>query len=97
MQERFTRLFPDLRTLPYRDRLRRLGLLSLRARRLRYQLILMYKIMNNLVDVNANSYFCRSDSRMPIRGNPVKIVPHGLVETTEGFSLQSMLYSIGTA
>ena len=75
VQRRFTRLFPDLRTLQYKDRLGQLGLLSLRARRLRYQLIMMYKIMNNGVDVNPEIYFRRPSSRASTRGNPLKVVP----------------------
>ena len=39
VQECFTRMFPNLRNLPYRERLSRLDNLSLRARGLGYQLI----------------------------------------------------------
>ena len=74
VQRRFTRLFPDLSSLPYRERLCKLNLLSLNARRLRYQLIFLYKILNNLVDVNPSDYFS-FPVRASTRGNPLKLLP----------------------
>ena len=76
VQKRFTRLFPHIRTLSYRERLQKLGLLSLCARRLRYKLIYLFKIMNNLIDIDPDKYFrLYSNLCMPTRGNPLKIVP----------------------
>ena len=74
VQRRFTRIFPHLRDLTYQERLRHLKLLSLSARRLRYKLIFLYKIVNNLVDVNPDDYF-RLSIYTSTRGNPVKIIP----------------------
>lgn len=72
IQRRFSRLFPHLRSLPYRDRLQNLNLLSLRARRLRYKLIFLFKIVNGLTSLDPLSYFTFSNSR---RYNSLKIVP----------------------
>ena len=73
VQRRFTRIFPGLKNLPYRQRLVHLNLLSLYARRLRYKLIFLYKIVNNLVDVDLQSLFCYSMSSST-RGNSRKLL-----------------------
>ena len=57
VQRRFTRFFPELRTLQYRDRLAQLNLLSLYARRLRYKLIYMFKIVNRLTSIDPDDIF----------------------------------------
>ena len=72
VQRRFTRLFPDLRSLPYKDRLLNLNLLSLRARRLRYKLIFLFKVVNRLTSLDPNAYFSFSHLK---RFNSLKIVP----------------------
>lgn len=72
VQRRFTRLFPDLRCQPYRQRLKALGLLSLNSRRLRYRLIFLYKLFNGHIDVNFDDFFHLSTR--PSRANPFKIV-----------------------
>ena len=74
VQRRFTRIFPYLRGLSYRERLSHLKLLSLSARRLRYKLIFLYKIVNNHVDVDPDVYFSFA-TYTSTRGNPVKIIP----------------------
>ena len=73
VQKRFTKFFATLRDLPYRERLKSLNLLSLEARRLRYKMIFLFKMMNNLVDLDPESLFTFSrDNRT--RGNKCKIV-----------------------
>ena len=72
VQKRFTRLFPDMRNIPYRSRLTKLNMLSLRARRLRYKLIFLFKIVNNLTCLDPSQYFRFSHSK---RHNSLKIVP----------------------
>ena len=67
VQKRFCRLFPSLHELRYKDKLQQLGLLSLRARRLRYQLIFLFKIVNGLIPVGVEDLF--SPSRRSLRGN----------------------------
>ena len=48
MQKRFTRMLPGLDGLSYKERLDRLGLFSLECRRLRGDLIEVYKIMRRI-------------------------------------------------
>ena len=48
-QRRMCRLIPEIRHLSYREQLNSLGLLSLRARRLRFQLITIFKIFKGLI------------------------------------------------
>ena len=72
VQRRFTRMFPDIRHLDYRNRLSRLHLLSLSAGRLRYKLIFLFKVVNNFVNVNPYEHFTFSSRSQ--RGNPLKIL-----------------------
>ena len=48
VQRRFNKRIPSVSTLCYNDRLKTLGLDSLEYRRLRYDLVMMYKIVHNL-------------------------------------------------
>jgi hypothetical protein len=57
VQRRMCRSIPGIRHLSYQDQLKTLGLLSLQARRLRYQLITMYKLHKGLLDIDFNDFF----------------------------------------
>ena len=57
VQRRATKLIPELRTMEYEDRLRKLRLRSLMYRRRRGDMILMHKIMNGLIDIPRESLF----------------------------------------
>ena len=50
VQQRATKLIPELEELPYEDRLSQLKLYSLKARRQRGDMITMYKIHHGLID-----------------------------------------------
>ena len=52
VQRRFTKRIPSVSQLSYRDRLAILGLDSLEYRRLITDLVMMYKIVHHLVDVD---------------------------------------------
>ena len=52
VQRHFTKRIPSVSTLCYNDRLKTLGLDSLEYHRLRYDLVMMYKIVHNLVDLD---------------------------------------------
>ena len=72
VQKRATKLIRELRHLPYEERLRELDLPSLTYRRLRGDLIEVYKLFNNKEDININNFFKISDSATT-RGHPYKL------------------------
>jgi len=55
VQRRFTKRIPAVAHMSYCDRLKALGLESLEFRRLRYDLVMMYKIVHNLVDLERDA------------------------------------------
>ena len=57
MQRRATKLLPSLRELPYEERLRQLQLTTLAYRRLRGDLIQVYKVINEIHDIKPESLF----------------------------------------
>lgn len=72
VQRRFTRILPDFREAPYRDRLAHYNLLSLYARRLLLDLTYVYKIIHGHIDVDANLFFSvNTDTRT--RGHEFKL------------------------
>ena len=60
MQCRFTRMIPELKSLPYEGRLKRLKLTTLEIRRVSGDLIEVYRILNGLEKINPDSLFTRS-------------------------------------
>ena len=78
VQKRFTKRLlqrNNIKFYSYSDRLEILGLDSLEARRVKLDIILMYKLVNNLIDVDYNQLF--NDSFPPhtynLRGHPNKL------------------------
>jgi hypothetical protein len=63
VQRRFTKRLPGMQNLSYLARLKKLNLESLEIRRLRADLILMYKILFGLVDVAVDDFFVLNVSR----------------------------------
>ncbi|MEL7307933.1 MAG: reverse transcriptase family protein [Pseudomonadota bacterium] len=74
VQRRMCRLIPAIRHLPYRLQLKSLGLLSLRARRLRFQLITLFKIQKGLLNINFDDFFLLHGLR-GTRGHNLRIIP----------------------
>ena len=70
VQRHATKLLPGIRTWDYTDRLRYLGLQTLRARRLRSDIILVYKMTHGGVDVDVWKYFVPGCART--RGHNLK-------------------------
>ena len=70
-----TKLIPELSTLSYEQRLERTGLVSLEMRRLRADLIEVFKIVKGLENVDQSVFFNLSeDSRT--RGHQLKFQKH---------------------
>ena len=63
VQHRFTRLFEDLKNLPYFDRLNKLKLWSLEERRNRADLIELFKMVRGFSSVLLQTYFQLADGR----------------------------------
>ena len=64
VQRRFTRMIPDLKDLPYEQRLAKTKLWSLEDRRIRADLIEVYKIIHGLSTVSSNTFFEFSHNRI---------------------------------
>ena len=64
VQKRFTRMLPGLDGLSYKERLDRLGLFSLGRRRLRGDLIEVYKIMRGIDQLDSQHLFPKSGMKL---------------------------------
>ena len=70
VQRRATKLVSNLRDLPYEERLRSLKLPSLRHRRLRGDIILMYKIAHGHLETSLEIPYSMNHN---LRGHPLKL------------------------
>ena len=78
VQKRYTKIICrrcNISFSSYPDRLCKLNLLSLENRRIRFDLILLYKIIHGLSDLNFDSYFKIENSPYPLRHGTAKILP----------------------
>jgi len=78
VQRFFTRaLFKRVKlpTMSYSDRLANLGLHSLEYRRVYFDLVMCFKIVKNLVDLDASVFFHINLSPYSTRGNSIKLSP----------------------
>ena len=57
-QRRATKMIPSLRKLSYEERLKRLGMFSLRRRRLRSDMTEVFKVVHGMEKVNLGKLFC---------------------------------------
>ena len=78
VQSRFTKLVCNRCNIPntsYQDRLYKLGMLSLKHRRIRFDLITLYKIINNQSFIKFDSYFYFQEHPYSFRNNRQRILP----------------------
>ena len=74
VQRRFTKRLPGLKHLSYDDRLVVLGIEKLELRRLKQDLIMAYKILFGLLDVDANELFTVHKTNYDTRGHAHKLL-----------------------
>ena len=72
VQHRATKQIPNLQNKSYEERIRILGLTTLKTRRLRGQLIQAFKIIKQFDNVNPE-YFFKLDTNERTRGNDLKL------------------------
>ena len=73
VQRRATKMIPSLRAQPYEERLKRLNLFSLEKRRLRGDLIQVYKYLNKFSNVDHSKLFeLQSNPRTRNNGQPIQ-------------------------
>ena len=78
VQRRFTKIVCRRCSIvfnSYQNRLEKLKILSLQDRRIRNDLLLMFKILRGLSDISFSSYFKIQTSPYSLRGGETKIVP----------------------
>jgi len=73
VQRSATKLVPALRRCSYEERLKRLGLTSLRKRRERGDVIEVFKIMTGREKIEAEQFFELADNSHGLRGHTLKI------------------------
>lgn len=74
VQRRMCNLVPEVRHLPYKEQLSSLGIYSLQARRLRYQIISIFKIYKGFTKLNFNEFFDLCPTHRT-RGHNSRIIP----------------------
>ncbi|MEL7309200.1 MAG: hypothetical protein AAGK05_15980 [Pseudomonadota bacterium] len=72
VQRRMTRILPGLKDLPYEERLRSLNLLTLFARRIKHDLIFVYKLFHGGINLDASKFFTVACERRT-RGHSLKL------------------------
>ena len=78
VQRNFTKVAFNRCKIPfnsYEDRLSKIGYLSLVKRRKYFDLIMMFKIINNLNDVNFNDYFILNSKSYTLRSHSYQVKP----------------------
>ena len=61
VQRRATKMIPSWRNLSYEERLKKLGMFSLRRRRLRDDVLEVFKMIHGIVKVNLGKLFCTDE------------------------------------
>ena len=74
LQRRFTKRIKGMYRLEYSERLKRCNLESLELRRIKKDLVLVYKIIHRLIGLEFNDFFSYAP-RLGTRGNSLKLYP----------------------
>jgi len=86
VQRRFTKRFICCSNLAYRERLVNLGLDGLELRRLRFDLIYMYKIFFGMVEIDVSTFVRVCNASTATRGHSFKLfVPQSRVDVRKYF------------
>ena len=88
VQRRATRLIPELCHLPYEERLKALDLTTLEERRIRGDLIEVYKLIHGIENIEVRQFFniVREGPSTQTRGHPLKLeVPYCRTERRKNF------------
>lgn len=89
VQHRMTRLLPELRDLPYENRLQKLNLTSLELRRKRGDIIQMYKLFNNDYVRWCNQDFMNIPNYYSTRGHNKKLKTELVKNCNQRFNFYS--------
>ena len=73
VQRRATKLVKDIADLPYEERLKKLGLFSLKYRRDRADMLTTFKLINGYIDIDTDKLFTLAPSRTNRHGNSLKL------------------------
>jgi len=73
IQHRFTKMLPEIKDLPYNERLQRLNLWTLQGERVRADLIEVFKLINGLTNLNFEVFF-EFDTNSRTRGHARKLI-----------------------
>ena len=73
VQKRATKLVTSIKKLPYTDRLRKLNIYSLERRRLRGDLIEMYKLLTGKEKVDYRQFFQPATTQYSMPGHSMKL------------------------
>ncbi len=77
VQRRATKLVASIKDLSYSDRLRNLGLPTLEYRRIRYDMIQVYKLFHGIDYINNMENLLQVEQNSRARGNTVRVQTHG--------------------
>jgi len=95
IQHRFTRMFPDLRRLPYLRRLQHLKLWTLEERKVRADLIEVYKIIYRIKSVSFDTFF-KYNNYGATRGHSLKLTERRASTELRHHFFQNVLLTFGT-
>lgn len=73
VQRRATKLVPAMKDISYENRLKALNLPTLEYRRKRGDLIIVYKLLHNLLDLDFKNFFTLATTPHDLRQHPLKI------------------------